>query len=58
MLFAHMQVKKFLLVVQLLLGEVPERSVFQHEDFKLQLKPYFALTQVPVVSSTHVMSLQ
>jgi hypothetical protein len=40
------QVKKFLLVVQLLLGEVPERSVFQHEDFKLHLKAYFELTQV------------
>jgi len=39
------QVKKFLLVVQLLLGEVPERSVFQHEDFKTHLKPYFELTQ-------------
>ncbi len=41
-----LQVKKFLLVVQLLLGEVPERSVFRLEGFQLHLKPYLALTQV------------
>ncbi len=43
---AHCQVKKFLLVVQLLLGEVPERSVFRTEGFQVLLKPYLALTQV------------
>jgi len=39
------QVKKFLIIVQLLLGEIPERSVFELEDLKATLQPYLALTQ-------------
>ena len=42
------QVKKFLIIVQLLLGEIPERSVFESEDLKATLRPYLALTQVMV----------
>lgn len=30
---------------QLLLGEVPERSVFNQKGFVVSLKPYLALTQ-------------
>uniref|UniRef100_A0A6A7FYD6 26S proteasome non-ATPase regulatory subunit 3 isoform X1 n=1 Tax=Hirondellea gigas TaxID=1518452 RepID=A0A6A7FYD6_9CRUS len=36
---------KFLVIVQLLLGEIPERSVFGVSSLKRSLHPYFKLTQ-------------
>ena len=40
-----LQVSKLLCIVQLLLGEIPERAMFSLSDFSLPLKPYFELTQ-------------
>eukprot|EP00904_Undaria_pinnatifida_P013820 jgi/Undpi1/9569/HiC_scaffold_27.g12025.m1 len=37
--------QKLIIIVQLLLGEVPERSVFNQKGFVVALKPYLALTQ-------------
>jgi 26S proteasome regulatory subunit N3 len=36
---------KFMVVVQLLLGEIPERSIFREEILKRPLLPYFHLAQ-------------
>merc|ERR1719391_1057083 len=36
---------KCLIIVQLLLGEIPERSLFGQQDLKASLAPYFRLTQ-------------
>lgn len=36
---------KFLVIVQLLLGEIPERALFGQKDLKASLAPYFSLTQ-------------
>eukprot|EP01126_Amoeba_proteus_P063279 TRINITY_DN8706_c0_g2_i8.p1 TRINITY_DN8706_c0_g2~~TRINITY_DN8706_c0_g2_i8.p1 ORF type:complete len:481 (+),score=100.59 TRINITY_DN8706_c0_g2_i8:113-1555(+) len=38
-------VTKFSIIVQLLLGEIPERSTFRTEGIKQALKPYLELTQ-------------
>ncbi|XP_074652756.1 26S proteasome non-ATPase regulatory subunit 3-like [Tubulanus polymorphus] len=38
-------VQKVLIVVELLLGEIPERSVFRQTSLKKTLAPYFQLTQ-------------
>eukprot|EP00752_Nemacystus_decipiens_P002345 g2216.t1 len=37
--------QKLVIIVQLLLGEVPERSVFNQKGFVVSLRPYLALTQ-------------
>ncbi|CAM9932749.1 unnamed protein product, partial [Hapterophycus canaliculatus] len=37
--------QKLVIIVQLLLGEVPERSVFNQKGFVVSLKPYLGLTQ-------------
>eukprot|EP01083_Nonionella_stella_P067448 178428_1 len=39
------QATKLLVIVQLLLGEIPERSVFGQPDLRRSLEPYFLLTQ-------------
>lgn len=36
---------KLMVIVQLLMGEVPERSIFRQTEFKKALQPYFELTQ-------------
>lgn len=36
---------KLMVIVQLLMGEVPERSLFRQADLKESLQPYFELTQ-------------
>lgn len=41
-----LQATKFLIIVQLLLGEIPERSIFGVSSLKQSLHPYFKLTQV------------
>eukprot|EP01125_Pyxidicula_operculata_P002272 TRINITY_DN12171_c0_g1_i1.p1 TRINITY_DN12171_c0_g1~~TRINITY_DN12171_c0_g1_i1.p1 ORF type:complete len:494 (-),score=97.84 TRINITY_DN12171_c0_g1_i1:38-1519(-) len=38
-------VTKFLVIVQLLIGEIPERSTFRSKGIKESLKPYLQLTQ-------------
>lgn len=40
------QVTKLICVVQMLMGEIPERSVFQQKDLKRHLKQYLELTKV------------
>lgn len=39
------QATKLLVIVQLLMGEIPERSIFRQAALKRSLKPYFLLTQ-------------
>jgi 26S proteasome regulatory subunit N3 len=38
-------VNKLIIIVQLLMGEIPERSLFNNPEFRIPLKPYFHLTQ-------------
>jgi 26S proteasome regulatory subunit N3 len=38
-------VQKFLIVVELLLGEIPDRAVFRQAPMRKTLQPYFQLTQ-------------
>ncbi|XP_013391357.1 26S proteasome non-ATPase regulatory subunit 3 [Lingula anatina] len=38
-------VHKFLVTVELLLGDIPDRSTFRHKELKKSLAPYFQLTQ-------------
>lgn len=38
-------VQKLMVIVQLLMGEVPERATFNQKDFRVALAPYLALTQ-------------
>ena len=47
------QVHKLLCIVQLLTGEIPERSVFRQPALQRSLRPYFQLTQVRTVPSLH-----
>ena len=41
----HCQVHKLLIVVELLLGEIPDRLQFRQPSLKRSLMPYFLLTQ-------------
>merc|ERR1719476_330934 len=36
---------KLAIVVELLMGEIPERSMFMQQELKEQLRPYYAITQ-------------
>lgn len=38
-------VQKFAITVELLLGEIPDKSIFRHESMRRTLQPYFQLTQ-------------
>jgi 26S proteasome regulatory subunit N3 len=38
-------VHKFIVIVQLLMGDIPERSLFNQLELRMALKPYLALTQ-------------
>lgn len=40
-----MQAHKFAIVVQLLLGEIPDRATFREPFLRKTLVPYFQLTQ-------------
>lgn len=40
-----LQVHKLLIVVELLLGEIPDRLQFRQPSLKRSLMPYFLLTQ-------------
>ncbi len=37
--------QKFIIIVQLLIGEIPERNVFRQANMQTTLKPYLALTK-------------
>eukprot|EP01087_Luapelamoeba_hula_P014637 TRINITY_DN432_c0_g1_i1.p1 TRINITY_DN432_c0_g1~~TRINITY_DN432_c0_g1_i1.p1 ORF type:complete len:529 (-),score=86.24 TRINITY_DN432_c0_g1_i1:209-1762(-) len=41
----HLTVQKFACIVQLLMGELPDRSMFRQKGLKTALKPYLQLTQ-------------
>jgi 26S proteasome regulatory subunit N3 len=38
-------VNKLAILVQLLMGEIPEKRIFNQSDFRIPLQPYLALTQ-------------
>lgn len=40
------QCNKWAVIVRLLLGEIPERTVFMQKGMKKALRPYFELTNV------------
>lgn len=44
---------KFFIVVQLLMGEIPERSLFRQPILKKSLIPYLAITQGKLVHDRH-----
>jgi len=37
----RVQVQKLLILVELLMGEIPSRQVFNHADYQKPLAPYF-----------------
>lgn len=39
----RLQVQKLLLIVQLLMGEIPNRQIFSQKDFQKPLYPYFQI---------------
>eukprot|EP01100_Stratorugosa_tubuloviscum_P001873 TRINITY_DN1425_c0_g2_i1.p1 TRINITY_DN1425_c0_g2~~TRINITY_DN1425_c0_g2_i1.p1 ORF type:complete len:531 (-),score=208.54 TRINITY_DN1425_c0_g2_i1:138-1631(-) len=41
----RLSVNKLLCIVQLLMGEIPQRSTFRQSDLRVALKPYLQLTQ-------------
>uniref|UniRef100_A0A6U3CQC7 PCI domain-containing protein n=1 Tax=Lotharella globosa TaxID=91324 RepID=A0A6U3CQC7_9EUKA len=47
---------KLLVIVQLLMGEIPERSIFIEKDLKRSLFPYFKLTQAVRVGNLDAFS--
>ena len=56
----RVQCNKWAIIVRLLLGEIPERTVFTQKGMEIALRPYFELTNVgfvgqilhfPVISS-------
>ena len=38
-------VQKLTVIVQLLMGEIPERSLFNQQEYRIALAPYFELTK-------------
>jgi len=38
-------VQKFAIIVQMLMGEIPERSIFSEKEMKVSLAPYLAITR-------------
>jgi 26S proteasome regulatory subunit N3 len=48
-------VHKLLILVQLLMGEIPDRAIFAQADLRVPLAPYFNLTMVshaPTLTAT------
>jgi len=41
----RLSAQRLLVVVQLLMGEIPDRHILMQEEMKTQLKPYMAITQ-------------
>lgn len=46
-------VQKFLVVVELLLGDIPERQIFRQASMRHSLAPYFQLTQAVRMGNLH-----
>jgi 26S proteasome regulatory subunit N3 len=46
----RIQCNKWAIIVRLLLGEIPERTVFMQKGMKAALTPYFELTNVSSLS--------
>lgn len=46
----RIQCNKWAVIVRLLLGEIPERTVFMQKGMKTALTPYFELTNVCLLS--------
>ena len=45
----RIQCNKWAVIVRLLLGEIPERTVFMQKGMKKALAPYFELTNVSIL---------
>lgn len=45
----RIQCNKWAVIVRLLLGEIPERTVFMQRGMKKALRPYFELTNVSIL---------
>lgn len=50
----RIQCNKWAVIVRLLLGEIPERTVFMQKGMKKALTPYFDLTNVRLSLSTQL----
>jgi 26S proteasome regulatory subunit N3 len=46
----RIQCNKWVIIVRLLLGEIPERTIFMQKGMKAALAPYFELTNVSISS--------
>lgn len=53
----RVQCNKWAVIVRLLLGEIPERTVFMQKGMEKALRPYFELTNVSRVSRIPVIVL-
>lgn len=49
-------VQKLIVIVQLLMGDIPERSVFNVSETRAALKPYLDLTQAVRAGDLHEFS--
>ena len=52
----NLTVQKLIIIVQLLMGDIPERSVFNAPETRNLLKPYLALTQAVRTGDLHEFS--
>lgn len=52
----YQSVHKFFVVVELLMGEIPERQIFRHVVLEKPLKPYAEIVQGQFISLYPVMS--
>nr|GEV06544.1 probable 26S proteasome non-ATPase regulatory subunit 3 [Tanacetum cinerariifolium] len=50
----RVQCNKWAVIVRLLLGEIPKRTVFMQKGMEKALRPYFELTNVSVVKKTQI----
>ena len=52
----NLTVQKLIIIVQLLMGDIPERSVFNSPETRHLLKPYLTLTQAVRTGDLHQFS--
>lgn len=52
----NLTVQKLIIIVQLLMGDIPERSIFNAPETRNLLKPYLALTQAVRTGDLHEFS--
>ncbi|KAJ0451047.1 putative 26S proteasome non-ATPase regulatory subunit 3 [Helianthus annuus] len=53
----RVQCNKWAVIVRLLLGEIPERTVFMQKGMEKALRPYFELTNVSLFSQLKIIAL-